>query len=69
MQVGDDVYGEDETVKELQRKVAALLGKEAALFVPSGMCMCPDRCLHDFVCNGVATHHALSVMTSTMAPQ
>jgi threonine aldolase len=34
--VGDDVYGEDPTVDALQRRVAALLGKEAALFVPSG---------------------------------
>jgi threonine aldolase len=35
-EVGDDVYGEDPTVNRLQEKVAALLGKEAALFVPSG---------------------------------
>jgi threonine aldolase len=34
--VGDDVYGEDPTVNALQERVAALLGKEAALFVPSG---------------------------------
>jgi threonine aldolase len=34
--VGDDVYGEDATVNRLQETVAALLGKEAALFVPSG---------------------------------
>src|SRR2546425_5148949 len=34
--VGDDVYGDDPTVKELERRVAALAGKEAALFVPSG---------------------------------
>src|SRR5437773_1973618 len=34
--VGDDVFGEDPTVNRLQEKVAALLGKEAALFVPSG---------------------------------
>jgi threonine aldolase len=35
-EVGDDVFGEDPTVIHLQEKVAALLGKEAALFVPSG---------------------------------
>jgi threonine aldolase len=35
-EVGDDVYGEDPTVTRLEREVAALLGKEAALFVPSG---------------------------------
>ncbi|MCG3173257.1 MAG: L-allo-threonine aldolase [Myxococcota bacterium] len=34
--VGDDVYGEDPTVNALEAKAAALLGKEAALFVPSG---------------------------------
>ncbi len=34
--VGDDVYGEDPTVNELEAAVAELLGKEAALFVPSG---------------------------------
>ena len=34
--VGDDVYSEDPTVEELQARVAALFGKEAALFVPSG---------------------------------
>lgn len=34
--VGDDQYGEDPSVNALQERVAALLGKEAALFVPSG---------------------------------
>jgi threonine aldolase len=34
--VGDDVYGEDPTVNELERRVAELLGHEAAMFVPSG---------------------------------
>ena len=34
--VGDDQYGEDLTVNRLQEQVAALLGKEAALFMPSG---------------------------------
>ncbi len=34
--VGDDVFGEDPTVNALQEKVAKLLGKESALFVPSG---------------------------------
>ncbi|MBS7527352.1 low specificity L-threonine aldolase [Fusibacter paucivorans] len=34
--VGDDVYRDDPTVNELESKCAALLGKEAALFVPSG---------------------------------
>jgi threonine aldolase len=34
--VGDDQYGEDPTVNELQARVATLLGKEAALWVPTG---------------------------------
>jgi threonine aldolase len=34
--VGDDVFGDDPTVNALQDKIAALLGKEAALFLPSG---------------------------------
>lgn len=34
--VGDDVYGEDPTVNELEQRTAELLGKEAALFVPTG---------------------------------
>jgi threonine aldolase len=35
-EVGDDVYGEDPTVNRLQETAAAMLGKRAALFVPSG---------------------------------
>jgi threonine aldolase len=35
-EVGDDVFGDDPTVNRLQERVADLLGKEAALFVPSG---------------------------------
>jgi len=34
--VGDDVYSDDETVNALESKVAAMFGKEAALFAPSG---------------------------------
>lgn len=34
--VGDDVYGDDPTVNLLENKAADILGKEAALFVPSG---------------------------------
>lgn len=34
--VGDDVYGDDPTVIKLQEIAAEMLGKEAALFVPSG---------------------------------
>ncbi len=35
-EVGDDVYGEDPTVNRLEEEAAAWLGKEAALFVPTG---------------------------------
>ncbi|MCP4145531.1 MAG: low-specificity L-threonine aldolase [bacterium] len=34
--IGDDVFGDDPTVNLLQQRVADLLGKEAALYVPSG---------------------------------
>ncbi|XP_069511345.1 uncharacterized protein R102.4-like isoform X1 [Ambystoma mexicanum] len=50
-EVGDDVYGEDPTVNELQQRAAQLFGTEDALFVPSGtmgnlvsvMCHCRRR--------------------------
>lgn len=35
-EVGDDVFGDDPTVNRLQEKVAQLLGKEAAIYMPSG---------------------------------
>jgi len=35
--VGDDVFGDDPTVNELERAVAELLGKEDAVYVPSGV--------------------------------
>ncbi|MDP3711228.1 MAG: GntG family PLP-dependent aldolase [Mycobacteriales bacterium] len=35
-EVGDDVYGEDPTVRALEERVADLFGHEAAVFVPSG---------------------------------
>jgi threonine aldolase len=35
-EVGDDVYGEDPSVNGLQERIAALLGKEAAVWVPTG---------------------------------
>ena len=35
-EVGDDVYGDDPTINKLEKKGAELLGKEAAVFVPSG---------------------------------
>ncbi len=35
-EIGDDVFGLDPTVKELEKKCAGMFGKEAALFCPSG---------------------------------
>src|SRR6267378_4523272 len=35
-EVGDDVYGEDPTVNRLEQRAAEIVGKEAALFVPTG---------------------------------
>jgi len=35
-EVGDDVYGEDPTVRRLEERVAEILGKPASLFLPSG---------------------------------
>ncbi|MCU0226622.1 MAG: aminotransferase class I/II-fold pyridoxal phosphate-dependent enzyme [Bryobacterales bacterium] len=36
-EVGDDVYGEDPTVRKLEWRAAEIFGKQAALFVPSGV--------------------------------
>ena len=60
-EVGDDVYREDPTVQRLEQRTAALLGKPAALFVPSGtmaneialLCHCQRG---DEVLAGVAAH-------------
>jgi threonine aldolase len=35
-ELGDDVFGDDPTVNALQQRIAAMLGKEAALFMPTG---------------------------------
>ena len=35
-EVGDDVYGEDPTVNRLEQEAAAIFGREAAIFVPTG---------------------------------
>ncbi len=35
-EVGDDVYGEDPTVRALEERTAGILGKEAAVFMPTG---------------------------------
>ena len=35
-ELGDDVFGDDPTVKELERMIAEMFGKESALFFPTG---------------------------------
>jgi threonine aldolase len=49
--VGDDQYGEDSTVNALEERIAALLGKERAMFVPSGM-MANQIVLRVLMCPG-----------------
>jgi threonine aldolase len=49
--VGDDVYAEDPTVNRLERTVAELLGKERALFVPTGV-MSNQLCLKSLTAPG-----------------
>ena len=35
-EVGDDVYSEDPTINRLEARAAEIVGKEAAVFVPTG---------------------------------
>jgi threonine aldolase len=48
-EVGDDVYGEDPTVNQLQKRAAEIFAKEAALFVPSG-------CMGNLICIKIWTN-------------
>ena len=43
-EVGDEQKGEDPSTNRLQDRVAELLGKEAAVFLPSGPCATRSRC-------------------------
>src|SRR6266478_673636 len=54
-EVGDDVYGEDPTVNRLEKRAAEIIGKEAALFVPTG-------CMGNLICIKVWTHHGHEVI-------
>ena len=54
-EVGDDVYGEDITVNQLQRRAAEIFGKEAALFVPTG-------CMGNLISIKLWTHHGNEVI-------
>lgn len=68
--VGDDIYGEDPTVLELQEEVAGLLGKEAALYCPSG-CMTNQIALNILTNEGdevILEEHAHIYNYETAAP-
>lgn len=68
--VGDDIYGEDPTVIELQEEVAGLLGKEAALYCPSG-CMTNQIALNILTQEGdevILEEHAHIFHYETAAP-
>ena len=54
-EVGDDVYGEDPTVNKLEKRAAEILGKEAALFVPTG-------CMGNLISIKIWTHHGNEVI-------
>lgn len=53
--VGDDVYGEDPTVNQLQRRAAEIFGREAAIFVPSGS-------MGNLIAIKIWTHHGNEVI-------
>jgi len=54
-EVGDDVYGEDPTVNQLEKRAAEIFGKEAALFVPTG-------CMGNLISIKIWTHHGNEVI-------
>ncbi|MFT6397413.1 MAG: threonine aldolase [Bradymonadia bacterium] len=56
--LGDDVFGDDPTVNLLQTQLAELLGKERALFVPSGT-MANQLAVRSHTCSGdeIVLHH------------
>ena len=59
-EVGDDVYREDPTVNRLEEKAAGLLGKEAALFVPTGS-------MGNAIAIKLHTHHGQEVICDDKA--
>jgi threonine aldolase len=54
-EVGDDVYGEDPSVNQLETRAAEIFGKEAALFVPTG-------CMGNLIAIKIWTHHGDEVI-------
>jgi threonine aldolase len=59
-EVGDDVYGEDPTVRKLEWRAAEILGKQAALFVPSGV-------MGNTICIKLHTQHGDEVICESHA--
>ena len=59
-EVGDDVYGEDPTINRLEQRAAEILGREAALFVPSGT-------MGNCICIRLHTHHGQEVICEERA--
>jgi threonine aldolase len=58
-EVGDDVYGEDPTVNQLEKRAAEIFGKEAALFVPTG-------CMGNLISIKIWTHHGDEVICDAL---
>ena len=52
-EVGDDLFGDDPTVIRLQERAAALTGKQAALYLPTGT-LCNQIAMHAFTRSGHA---------------
>lgn len=59
-EVGDDVYQEDPTVNRLEQRAAEILGKEAALFVPTGT-------MGNTIGIKIHTHHGQEVICESRA--
>ena len=64
-EVGDEQFGDDPTVNLLCERVAALLGKEAAVFLPSGtMCNVAGILAHCRPGDEILAHHTAHILTS-----
>lgn len=59
-EVGDDVYGEDPTVNQLEKRAAEIFGRDAALFVPTG-------CMGNLISIKIWTHHGNEVICDERA--
>jgi threonine aldolase len=64
-EVGDEQHGDDPTIHELNDRMAALLGKEAAVFMPSGtMCNVAAILTHTRHGDEVLAHETAHILTS-----